>query len=88
MLFISMAVWTRTGICQLLQAVCHSQGIDGGGQHPPYGLPGPLHTAGAVFQAPPEVAAAYYNGHLDALGHTLAHHIADLANGIKIKPRC
>ena len=73
------------GDLPLLQAVRHSQGVDGGGQHPHMVSPGPLHTAGTVLQTTPEVAAAYHNGHLDALGHALAHHIANPADGVKIQ---
>ena len=69
----------------LLQTIRHRQGVDGGGQHTHMVRPDPLHPVAAVLHAPPEVAAAYHDGHLyPGLGARL-HHVAHLADHIKIQ---
>ena len=70
----------------LLQHIGHSQGIDGGGQHPHVVSPDPDHPVPAVLDSAPEVAAAHDNAHLHAQLYTALDHVAHLADHIKVQP--
>ena len=63
-------------LTMLLQHVLEGQGVDDGGQHPHLVGPGALHLVSAVLQAPPKVAAANHNAHLDALINAVLHRSA------------
>ena len=68
-----------------LQHIRHGQGIDDRGQHPHVVSTDSLHIIAAVLLAPPEVAAAYHNAHLDAQLGTFFDGIGHFVNHIKVQ---
>ena len=46
---------------------------------------GTLHFVCAVLHAPPEVAAAYHQAHLDTHVHALLDHAAHIVDNIKVQ---
>ena len=69
----------------LLEAVGHSQCVNGGGQHPHMVSPDTLHPIAAVLHAAPKISAAHNDGDLNALFHTLLYHIAYFSDDVKIQ---
>ena len=73
----------------LFQHIGHGQRIDGSGKHSHMVGPAALHPVAAVFQPPPEVAAAHHNAYLNTSLHTLFNDLGHLSDHVKIQsPPC
>ena len=69
----------------LFAHIRHSQAVHNGCQHAHVVGAGALHLAAAVLGAPPEVAAADHQAHLDAHVQALLDDVANPADHLKIQ---